>query len=313
MLASVNRLCSWCAGLAIAQAILASAALAADPDSRAGEKRWVPALALTSGLTIQNQMAAVSSFDVTNSEPLRGPTDGEDLAVSPYVGANVQLMAPAFTGIPGRPRLFATAEILPMFAVSRNIANEGNATGFEFPPFPGQVPELAITGQGSVTTAQVQTLAFGAAVGVAFPFEVRGFPVRLKPSAAWIRYEVDVDGAVLDAKCAQGGRSCLEDATPPGFARLIELRGSDSQWFDGVGPGLEIEMDVHRVGTFGVSLYLDGYAYRVVGDRTVEFSDSQTFTDPLGGPDTYVANWSFEVDPWIYRAGLGFRIKWLGE
>ena len=310
----VNRFSSRCAGLVILAA-LATSGVAAEPDaaSRAGEDRWVPALALTSGFTIQDQKASVSSLDVTNGVPLRNPAKGDDVAVSPYVGGNVQLMTPAITAIPGHLRVFATGEILPTFAASRNIANEGNPSEFEFPSDPGQIPELAIKGQGSVTTAEIQTLAFGAAIGIAFPFEVRGYQLRLKPSAGWIRYEVAVEGAVLHAICAGGGTLCRTDAIPPGFARLIELRGSDSQWFNGIGPGLEIEMDVHRSGSFGVSLFLDGHAYRVLGDRSVEFSDSATFTDPLGGPDTYVANWSFEVDPWIYRAGLGVRFHWLGN
>jgi hypothetical protein len=312
MRVAVNRFSSWCACLAIL-ATVETSAVAAGPDPRGGEDRWVPALAATSGVTIQDQEAAVASLDVTNGAPLRNPADGDDLAVSPYVGANLQLMTPAIPAIPGRPRVFATGEILPTFASSRNIANEGNASSFGFPPELGQFPDVAITGQGSVTTAEVQTLAFGAAIGIAFPFEVRGRQLRLKPSAGWIRYEVDVEGSVLSAICDGGGSRCRTDATPPGFARLIELQGSDSQWFDGIGPGLEIEMDVYRLGSFGVSLFLDGHAYRVLGDRTVDFSDSVTFTDPLGGPDTYVADWSFEVDPWIYRAGLGIRIHWLGN
>ncbi len=318
MLALVKRFDSWCAGLVIPAAVLASAAVAAGPDSRAGEDRWVPALAVTAGATFQDQEAAVSSLDVTNAEPFRNPAEGDDLAVSPYVGGNLQLMTPAITAIPGRPRVFAVGEILPTFASSRNVANEGNIQRLEIPPEPG-IPELGISGQGSVTTAEVQTLAFGAAIGIAFPFEVRGFQLRLKPSAGWIRYEVDVEGSVHRAICDGGGNRCKtivpDPPLPPipGFARLIELQGGDSQWFNAIGPGLEIEMDVYRVGSFGVSVYLDGHAYRVLGDRTVDFSDSATFTDPLGGPDTYTADWSFEIDPWIYRAGLGFRIHWLGD
>jgi hypothetical protein len=313
MLASVNHFRSCCTGLTIATVVLASAAVAEGPDRRAGEDRWVPALAVVSGVTIQDQEAAVSSFDFTNAAPLRNPTDGNDLAVSPYVGANLQLMAPAITAIPGRPRVFAAGEILPTFAVSRNIANEGNPSEFAFPPGLGQIPELGITGQGSQTTAEVQTLAYGAAVGVAFPFVVRGFQLRAKPSVGWIRYEVAVEGTVHAAFCAGGGNLCRTDAFPPGFARLVDLRGGDSQWFNGIGPGLEIEMDVYRFSQFGVSVFLDGHAYRVLGNRSVEFSDSIAITDDLGGPDTYAANWSFEVDPWIYRAGLGLRIHWLGR
>ncbi len=55
--------------------------------------------------------------------PLRGSVDGDDLAVSPFVGGVLELMTPALP-IPTRPRLFVSGEVLPTFAFKRNVALE---------------------------------------------------------------------------------------------------------------------------------------------------------------------------------------------
>ena len=131
--------------------------------------------------------------------------------------------------------------------------------------------------------------------------------------------------------------------------RQIVLGAQGSQSFNGIGGGLDIEMDVFRVGQLGVSLFLGGRFYRTLGDRTLDLSESATFAYeerlrpvsvdeypdaeyypppedypvPPGGyqygtnvalpEETFTANWSFEVDPWMYRVGLGLRFHWLGS
>ena len=97
----------------------------------------------------------------------------------------------------------------------------------------------------------------------------------------------------------------------PGFVRETILTGSDSRVFNGIGPGLDIEMDAGRYGQVGVSLFLGARAYRVLGERTIEFSSSQSFDDQLG-MDTATATWEVDVNPWVYRTHVGVRFQWLG-
>jgi hypothetical protein len=393
MLASVNGFVSWSAVFALL-AVLPAASGAQEEEAKArqegqaGEDRWVPSLALISGVTIQSQEASIETFNFDYVlDPPDDPkwvwmlnedlsADGDDLAVSPYVGANLELMSPALP-LPGRPRLFLGAEILPTFAAARDVAKIGDPTGFApqdipppplWPTDPGDPPrvepcddgeggvrlstrecyprfgytESGILGQGSQTTAEIDTLVFGAAVGVAFPFELRGRPLRVKPSFGWIRYKIDVEGRMLRATCALYDPTNLEsnacisfdvvgpDAGPDGqhgFTREIVLGAQGSQSFNGIGGGLDIEMDVWRVGQFGVSLFLGGRFYRTLGDRTVDLSDEAEFPAETREPsaidppfnaaflpaNTFTAKWSFEVDPWMYRAGLGLRLHWLGS
>ena len=98
----------------------------------------------------------------------------------------------------------------------------------------------------------------------------------------------------------------------PGFLRETRLEGSDSQMFNAIGGGLDIEMDTIRYGPVGASLFLGGSFYRTLGDRTIGFSDSETFNDQLGMNDRAEAEWEIEVDPWMYRAHVGIRFQWLG-
>jgi hypothetical protein len=96
-----------------------------------------------------------------------------------------------------------------------------------------------------------------------------------------------------------------------GFLRESILWGTESGEFDGVGPGVELEMDTGRFGPLGVSLFLGVHAYYIPGDRDIFFGEQRSFDDPLG-QTTHQAASRVSVAPWMYRAGLGIRFAWLG-
>lgn len=277
--------------------------------------------------------------DQSNSE-LRPGGAGDDKAVTPYVGGSLQLMTPALripgvdVEIPGSPRLFFMGELPYQFAIVRNIASFRKPDRLTEPELAGpgappqeDIPEIALLGAGARTTAEIQGMAFGAGAGLAFAFEAFGREIRVKPSVGWLRYEIDVEGRVVSGRCiiqenvppGQNARSiCDVDGRQPpgttGFTRVIDLRDQQSEWFDAVGPALEIEMDAKRLGPVGISLFLGGQYYRIISDREVSLSDSQTIgPDTLGAAVQYDADFSFEVDPVIWRANLGIRFHWLGD
>jgi len=337
------------------------------------ESRWVPSLAVTSGVTMQQQFGAQSASRSRTDpndpspvclttpplvagcvEPLARPArSGDDRVVSPYVGAAVELMTP---GLPllASPRLFVSGEILPTFASERGLAVEGEPARVRGPEVgavlageedsthyttgdPGTATgprnrafgDREANGQGTRTNAQVDQLAYGAKVGVAFAFELRGRQVRIKPSAGWIHYKVGVKGTLVDATCRSvilaGERASrctntyfqdgtLNPATPDpnGFFRESILTGRDSGVFDGVGPGIDLEMDTGRYGPLGASVFAGVHAYYIPGDRDIFFTASRSFDDQFGA-DTDTASWRVRVAPWLYRAGVGIRFQWLGS
>ena len=141
-----------------ALALLFAAALQAAPaaaeegppgrgSGQAGGDRWVPSLAVISGLTIQTWDGAVSSEicqgcsfsdSMPNIEPLRDSVADNDLAVTPYVGVSLELMTPELP-IRGSPRLFIAGEILGTFGDERSVALEGDPGTIESP-----LPEDAV-------------------------------------------------------------------------------------------------------------------------------------------------------------------------
>jgi hypothetical protein len=323
--------------------LLASLGSSAEANAAGLDSRWIPSFAVIGGLTWGNEHASVASEcrapgsdppAATSCDPaepgfgsqLRPGDADDDLGVTPYVGGSFELMTPALTAI-GRPRLFASVELPYHFGIDRNVAQKQRPTGVREPEGPNieeLLDENALLGVGSRTRSEVQGLVFGAGAGVSLAFEAWGRQFRLKPSAGWIRYEIDVRGRVEAGICNNDNRfqpdvdTCDLDGKnlgqTRGFTRAITLIGGDSRWFDGIGPGLELEMDTGRVGPFGVSLFLGGRGYYLLGDRAIAFSDTRTIgPDALGGPVEYHADFSFRVSPWLYRAGLGVRFSWLGD
>jgi hypothetical protein len=334
---------------------------------------WEPSLAVTSGITFQALQAQASStidqtgrLGVNPGDPLAKPGRGEDEAVSPYVGINAEVMTPE---LPGGIRFFVNGEYLPTFAAELDVEKVGDPSGLTVPaefyslestcgegplqpgcncPYGfGCYTEEAITGAGSKVSATVGRDVFGAAIGVALPFEAFGRKLMLKPSFGWIRYTVDVSANQLRAiKVPLDASPVTPTLRPLPVVRFVELNGSAAPAFNAIGPGLELEMEVHQSGPIGASLFLDAHGYRVLGSRKVKLSDTQSrscATDPVpivappGQPVTestqrflcnlaaprfnqfgpedgvYSADWAFKVDPWLYRVGLGLRFRWIGE
>ncbi|MBW2401387.1 MAG: hypothetical protein JRG80_19390 [Deltaproteobacteria bacterium] len=328
-------------GVAIASQLpfpIASFAIGDDPansERPVGENRWVPSLAITAGAIFQNQNGSANSvlFEGVSTDPipLRGSVDGDDLVIAPFVGASLEVMAPAFA-IPTRPRLFVSGEILPSFGADYNLAVEGDPGCLRGPlpdaPCAKDIVEFGATsfgenslnGRGTETTSTIDTLVYGANFGVAFPVRAWQRQLRIKPSFGWINYKVKAEGIVVDGAC-EPANQCTDtiiefDPFPPfvtdGFLRETTLTASSSKTFNGIGPGLDIEMDTGRFGPLGASLFLGGRAYYILGNRKIAFGTSESFDDPVG-TDVAAAKFEVEVDPWLFRAHVGIRIHWLGS
>ena len=324
--------CSLLAGL-----LLASAVSADTEDARAAsERRWTPGLAVWGGVTVQNQDASVASRCATggpaltiNDVPLvpcslppalgpaamRRPVTNNEDVVSPLVGGSLELMTPTLEFLPFRPRVFGSVELVTYYSPERKIAREGHASGPKVPenrPELYNFPAVAFGGLGSQTTSQVQWLGYGAKLGLAFPFELAGRRLWIKPAAGWTRFKVDVKGLVIHA--------IKDDLNPPpnfqygANVRVIQLVDSDTQVLNGFGPGGEIELEAGRFGPLGANVFFDLHTYRMFGKRGVDLSITKRV--PAGGgfgQDTYTANWSWEADPWMWRTSAGIRIQWLGR
>jgi hypothetical protein len=336
----VNRLVGHGCAIALMATLLLVSPTWAGPrdeerDREAG--RFAVGFAITSGVLIAQQNGRVSTnVDITvppppfftttpppgsgnflpveSPSPFATPALDANNTVSPFLGVSLELMTPAIDIVPGAPRVFAAVEFLPTLASETTIALQGAATEFKLPDQPLNTFSVnAVSGTGTRLDGEVMTSTFAAHLGVAIPLEVRERIIRVKPSVGWIRWGVIAEGKVLDAY--------KNDPLPPGplnapfygsNLRLVEIEGRGSGFFNAVGPGLEVELELGKRGSFRPVMFLSGFAYRTVGDDSIVFA-SQTTVDDLLGEATYGARWIFTADPWTYRAGLGFRLRWVGD
>jgi hypothetical protein len=301
-------------------------------------ERWVPSLGISLGMLGQKAEGASRSSDVlgppltttdalgtgclvTNRQTgqmsrngglcgnarqsppkLRPDTASSDTSIAPLVDGSLELMTPRLLETLLSPRLFVHGDVAISFAFERNLAGEGRPDDFSAPELDqneDDVPELAISGQGTRTKSEVQPLVLSAGAGIAFTTDVFARTVRFKPSLEFLRQEVDLVGELHRAVKLR-----TPVATLDGF-RLVVLEASDTEVQHGVGAGLEVDVDAGRLGPFALSFFALGRGYRLLGDLDHTLTDTNEFGEN--------ATWDFEFDPWVWRAGAGLRFRWLPE
>jgi hypothetical protein len=285
---------------------------------------WLVGIQVPVGVTINEQFGDATSIRYFTEGPnpgpvgfIRQPVSGTDTAVSPYVGFGLELWSPIVPVIPGNLRIFVNAEILPTFGTSRSLASETAPGPFEFPGStddPTQVIGATILGQGTRTKSQVMTTMLAAAIGVSIPVKSGERQLFIKPSLGWMRFGLFAEGQLHQAY--------KDDPIPLSFpfgeeVRTIPLSGRGVKFYNAIGPGLEIELVTGTYGPVRPSLYIGGGAYWLVDREAIVFDtfasyERQGFTPGIPAED-YYARWSVTPDAWIFRAGVGLRIMWLGR
>jgi len=329
-----------------------AALLALTAPAASGEAfdRWIPGVAIMGGVTIENAAATVQGASRPGAPPLPytpstrcvtpcisgykgGSAASSDLMVSPYVGASFELLTPGVAWRDSEVRVFVHGDVLPGFPFDRTIAKVGAPGPFDFPkndppPVADGRPwvtysEEQVLGRGAATRVELDSVVFGAGLGVSFSFEAGGRRWSIKPSIEWTHFEVNFSGefnevrleyATLDPDTPGTIRNCRPyDLTNCRTNVLDSVRMSDAvtRSYNGIGPGIELEIEAARTGDFLFSVFLGGAAHRILEKRSVQLSASQPSTVEPQAP--YTASWTASLDPWFYRAGVGLRIRWLPE
>jgi hypothetical protein len=266
---------------------------------------WWAAVGLEGGAFVHELEGSVESSDIANPpidnpQPIRPPAMGTGKYVTPYIEGSLELFGPALMwGV----RPFAGVSLGGEFSVTRDIAKEGTPGEFEIPPnFPGSTTgtaelEALVRGQGSRLSAEFSKFYLTAGIGASIPVETDSHSIRVKPSFRYMRDEVEAVGLVNRAVLTQS----VPRPTSLDDFRLISLSASDSQTFDLIGGGLEVDTDLSRKGSMVASVFVAGAVYFVVGDRGFDFAA----TNPAG---EYAA-FRVERDPVSYRLGIGVRLR----
>jgi len=276
-----------------------SAANADKPDPRWNFAGWTPSLTLALGLDVQPVRGFVIA---TNSagDTIRPPQYNDKTAITPILHIALGLETPEIPRIPGNLRLFGSVDYFMTFPPNLQAASEGSPTGFVVPPGFQDPPEAAIEGQGSQTTLKMNRSAYGLTGGVSIPVNIGEFQFHIKPGVSWMRQEWNIKGVVLDAEKAANPAS--RDF------RGIELRARGKLYSSGVGPYLAIDTAPNSLGPILVSAFVEAAYYRTLGDRTTNFTDSETLAGNNLPPDTYLGRWGIKVDRFFWRSAVGIRV-----
>jgi hypothetical protein len=236
----------------------------------------------------------------------------DDTSVVPLVGASLELMTPSLLGDRLlRPRLFAHVDVSAAFSYERNLAGVEAPGEFALPKgftaplgtalVDAAVEEIAVQGQGTRTRMQVDRWIYSAGAGIALTTEFLQRTVRIKPSFEYIREEIEylaVARRAVQLRRPSGG------ADLSGF-RLLSLNDTTTETYDGIGPGLELEVDAARLGPFVSSVYVMGRGYYLYGDLDIVLAQTNEFGES--------AVWTATLERWAWRAGVGFRLRWSPE
>lgn len=267
------------------------------PDKLKESDRWSPSLSITLAMTIEDVEGYVESYQVPSRTELRPTSEGDKVMLSPQGGATLEIMSPTLP-IPLSPRLFFDGEVWTVSNQRRRAAREGDPSGLQEPE-EDSFTAGAILGQGSTSTVDLENLAYGAGIGIAFPVEIGDYKLLIKPAARYLRRSYKNRGAVLNA--------FRPNALGP--TRGVNLRAHEDFVVDAVGPSLEVEVEALGVGSLRSSVFANVGVFRILGNHNVAYSttgfDSQ-------GVEEFTANWIADVSPWIYRVGVGMRMRWSG-
>ncbi len=322
---------------------------AAQDDSLAETERWVPAFAFSFDILGQRSEGAVESDrfigpplppsapgcetspGVFNGreclEPVRSSLQltpnarGHDTTTAALVALSLELMTPKLADIPGRPRLFAQADGSLAYAFQRKLAGEGKPGIMAVPPppqatnAPTNVSEQTISGQGNRSFSEVQHGIFSAGAGIAITVNPFGRTVRIKPSFAYLRQEVEFEGLANRAIQIRGSNAIRPDSLDD--FRLLSFSARTTQIQHGIGGGLELEADTQSLGPFLLSVFVSARAYHILGDLDETLCSDQNEVGPSFSPDACETGtgekvtWRFEPDNLAWRGGVGLRFRFL--
>ncbi|MEZ4292081.1 MAG: hypothetical protein R3E53_16710 [Myxococcota bacterium] len=298
--------------------LLAGRSAVAMDDSQEREG-WRIGLGGLLGFTVQKAEAELSTSDVLGPQtaiPAPDPrviwpaVDGKSTQTGGLIQVNLEASTPELLGNSfGRPRLFMHVDVGGNFALEDDVTRATNGARKLFlDPRLDVVNELdpdAVLGQGVRASLRLDPATYSAGFGAAFEWECLERTMRLKPSVEYLYQRMEAAGLVSRAIIINS-----VGVNPDGLEdfRHILIEARRDKVFHGAGAGLEFEMDVTPIDSFVVSWFANVRAYNILGGR--DFSIYQANKDPAPNANREFARFRVSVDEWMYRAGVGVRIRW---
>ncbi|MFK7898126.1 MAG: hypothetical protein AB8G23_20005 [Myxococcota bacterium] len=275
--------------------------------------RWLPGFSLEGGIRALSTESSVDSAQ-------RGRFKNDARPVFAYIGGAIHLATPVLyqplAQREGREsfapeiRLFGRFGAATSFDGRFRTVTEGSPGGLIIPLLDNdgdgmadaEPPVAAIIGQGSSTGSTSEPLILSASFGADLAFDVRGRRLHIKPSLEWIRQEDEVVGVLGFAEAIDG-----DPIQCP--CRTAFVRVSDREAFNGIGPGLEVELEASRLQDFLMTFYVGAKAFYSL-ETEIVLNGSAPFSDASGIAEIRS---TYERDRWDYQVSTGFRLHWLPE
>jgi hypothetical protein len=281
-------------------------------------KRWVPSIALISGVGAQNAQGTITTTDVVG-DPITAPlpilpaatpqpiVPGTPMTartrmMAPYVGGSFELMAPAWFDIATSPRLYAHVDVSYAFGPVYYIPKIGDPGPFVGPTNIANFTTTSIRGQGATLSAEVDPLLVMAGFGFAFTFEAGERTFRVKPSFEYVRESIQINGLV---RRAVGPNSANGGATNVAAFRPITLSIDETLVYNGLGAGLELELDTMRAGPLMLTLFANGKGWNFLDNQLYTFESSNVYGEG--------AFFQFLKNEWAFAGSIGLRFRWAPE
>jgi hypothetical protein len=241
-----------------------------------------------------------------------GFQDGEGLGLPWTIGASLEVASPVLVEGAVPMRLFVHAGGGAVFDPEDPITSTGDPGS---PPVESPIlsaPE-SIENVGAAVRAEAKPWLLSGGVGTILEIEAFDRTLYLRPSLEWM-YRRDTVRAILG-----GGENEDPNPPPPNFlcnpCRTLFIDAQREKGYHSLGLGLAAEMDGPRREDFELRFFASLAAFRILGDRTADFSPVGTWVRSDGQPTTRVPaetvfNTRYERDPWHYRFGVGVRLVW---
>jgi hypothetical protein len=224
--------------------------------------------------------------------------------MTPYVAGAFEVMTPKLLSGLAKPRLFAHGDVAFGFPPEYEIVTIGTPGPFMTGQTRGRLNEASILGQGTTVWAQVDSLLVFAGFGVAFTFDVWDRTFRLKPSVEYVREKVEIRAVTRRAI------ALITPANNLNQFRYVTLLGPPTEKvFNALGPGIELELDTRRAGSFVLSVFVDAQAHWFLGDRSPDLKITLRDENQFGE----AAEWGFLKNRWGFLGQVGLRFRYLPE
>lgn len=257
-------------------------------------RAWGPSLGIGFGVSSRavDGMTSVQDLNIVGGGTASDrytEYDERSIAIDGVViPISARLMAPTFTGLPAKPRLFLDVG----YVANLHKEKLAGAVGQEVVDFttPGAKPFRA-----EEVVEQGQTWYAGIGANFLLPIEL--YVTRLGVSLRYYEDTVNIDRRLIIS---------TDTTQPPGYvySDQVDLKVRE------IAPGITLDVDLDQRGPVLIGFYLDTHVAIALDNEQKSLTMPGPF--PVGSLGAGTASYSYEGSDIRYTGTAGLRLTWVG-